>query len=153
MLNYQDLNKGFLNIFDNKGEYTENLQIICQKWTNVFEDFYLNQIMPISGKQNPNLYPSLQIFKSSLLTLIKNQTWNLLFEKSVQNLHLGVCQGVNMTGVYTTTPPTFPLILKDCWRTDISTKELSHKLALKIFNWVSYTFSTQVSSGITIRWI
>lgn len=153
MLNYQDLYRGFLNIFENSKEYTENIDTVCQRWTNVFEKFYLNQMLPIPGSSNPNLYPSLQIFKNSLLGVIKSQTWNLQFEVLVQKLHLGVCTGVTMTGIYTTIPPNRPLILKHCWNCNYSSRIIANKLASNIFTWVQSTSSIQTSSGVTIKWM
>ena len=58
MLNYKDLYDGFINIMDNTNGYSENLLMVSQQWTNVFQKFYMNQIMPISGAANPNLFPS-----------------------------------------------------------------------------------------------
>ena len=153
MLNYQDLYKGFIDIFDKPNEYTENLQVVCQRWTNVFEVFYLNQIMPILGAANSNLYPSLQIFKNNLLGIIKSQTWHIQFEVLVQNLHLGVCMGVNMTGIYTTTPPSIPLRLQHCWKSNLSTKTIASMLASTIFSWIQLTFSIQNTSGAIIKWM
>ena len=62
MLNYKDLYDGFLNIIENTNGYSENLLSVSQQWTDVFQKFYMNQIMPIPGASNPNLFPSLKIF-------------------------------------------------------------------------------------------
>lgn len=153
MLNYLDLYNGFINIMDNTDGYSEDLLIMSQKWTNVFQKFYMNQIMPIPGAINPNLFPSLQIFQSNLVAAIKGQVVKQQFEILVQTLHLGVCTGVTMTGIYITTPPTAPLKLQHCFNDKLSTKVIANLLATTIFLWVQTTFSTQTSSGVIVKWI
>lgn len=153
MLNYKDLYDGFIGIMDNENGYSENLIQIAQQWTNVFQTFYLNQIMPISGAANPNLFPSLQIFQSSLIGIIKSQTWREQFEALVQTLHLGVCTGVTMTGIYITTPPPIPLKLQHCWNANLSRKAIANLLATTIFTWIQLTFSTQISFGTIVKWM
>lgn len=153
MLNYKDLYDGFIGIMDNEDGYSENLVQISQQWTNVFQTFYSNQIMPIPGATNPNLFPSLQIFQSSLVGVIKAQTWREQFEVLVQTLHLGICTGVTMTGIYITTPPPTPLKLQHCWNANLSRKVIANLLATTIFAWVQSTFSTQIPSGVIIKWM
>lgn len=153
MLNYNDLYNGFIGIMENESGYSENLMQVAQQWTNVFQTFYLNQIMPIPGAANPNLFPSLQIFKSSLMGVMKVQTWSEQFEVLVQILHLGVCTGVTMTGIYVTTPPPTPLKLQHCWNAKFSRKIIASMLASTIFAWIQSTFSTQTSSGAIIKWM
>lgn len=153
MLNYQDLYSGFLNIMDNTENYSEDLLFISQQWTDVFQKFYINQIMPIPGSTNPNLFSSLQIFKSGFASAIQGQIIKKQFETLVKTLHLGVCTGVTMTGAYTTTPPPTPLKLQHCFNDKLSTKAIANLLAITIFIWVQSTFSVQNSSGVIVKWI
>lgn len=153
MLNYKDLYDGFLNIFDNKEEYSEDINIVVNKWIKVFENFYLNMILPISGKENCNLYASLEQFKIQLINIIKVQLWKEQFEIAIKNLHLGVGIGVTMTGIYSTIPPSSPLILKNCFNPNFSINQIANTLALKIFTWVSSTVSIQNSTGVIIKWM
>lgn len=158
MLNQNDLNKGFREIMDSDfpsfhGHFKTDIEA-AQAWTNVFQTFYLNMMLPISGAANPNLYSSLNIFKNNLLGAIKSQSTVDQFERFVQTLHLGVCNGVNMLGIYVTTPPTSSLILRSCFSTKKSAAEIAMSLATKIFLYVSSTFSTMTTPPYTvIKWI
>ena len=153
MLNYKDLYDGVIGIMDNTEGYSENLSYIAQQWTDVFQKFYINQIMPIPGSSNPNLFSSLQVFRSGFMAAIQGQIIKQQFEILVQTLHLGICTGVTMTGIYITTPPTVPLKLQHCFNDKSSTKVIANKLAITIFTWIQPTFSIQNSSGIIIKWI
>ena len=153
MLNYKDLYDGFLNIIENTNGYSENLLSVSQQWTDVFQKFYMNQIMPIPGASNPNLFPSLQIFRSGLVAAMQKQVVKQQFEILVQTLHLGVCTGVTMTGIYITTPPTAPLRLQHCFDSKLSIKVIANLLATTIFAWIQPTFSVQTSSGVIIKWM
>lgn len=153
MLNYKDLYDGFIGIMDNTDGYSENALAVAQKWTDVFQKFYTNQIMPIPGAANPNLFPSLQIFRSGLMAAMKGQIVKQQFEILVQTLHLGVCMGVTMTGIYVTTPPTAPLRLQHCFNDKLPTKAIANLLATTIFTWIQPTFSVQTASGVVIKWM
>lgn len=153
MLNYKDLYDGFIGIMDNANGYSENLLSIAQQWTNVFQTFYMNQILPIPGTANPNLFPSLQIFRSGLMAAMQAQTVKVQLEILIQTLHLGVCTGVTMTGIYVTTPPPTPLKLQHCFNSKFSTKVIASMLASTIFTWIQPTFSTQTSSGVVTKWL
>lgn len=153
MLNYFDLYNGFIGIMDNTEGYSENILQIAQKWTDVFQKFYMNQIMPIPGAENPNLLSSLQNFRSGLMAAIKSQTVKQQFEILVQTLHLGVCMGVTMTGIYVTTPPSTPLKLQHCFNNKFPTKVVANLLATTIFSWIQPTFSIQTLSGVVIKWM
>lgn len=153
MLNYKDLYDGFINIMDNIDGYSEDLLMVSQRWTNVFQKFYMNQIMPIPGVANPNLFLSLQMFQSGLVAAMKGQVVKQQFEILIQTLHLGVCTGVTMTGIYVTTPPTTPLKLQHCFNDKLSTKAIADLLAITIFTWIQPTFSVQISSGVIVKWM
>lgn len=153
MLNYKDLYDGFIGIMDNTNGYSENLLSVAQQWTNVFQIFYMNQILPIPGAVNSNLFPSLNIFRSGFMSAMKAQTLKPQFETLVQTLHLGICTGVTMTGIYVTTPPSTPLKLQHCFNDKLPTKAIANLLATTIFAWIQPTFSIQTSSGAIIKWM
>lgn len=153
MLNYKDLYDGFIGIMDNTNGYSENLLSVAQQWTNVFQTFYMNQILPIPGAANPNLFSSLQTFKSGLIVAMQAQIVKIQLEILVQTLHFGVCTGVTMTGMYITTPPPTQLKLKHCFNDKLSTKLIANSLAITIFTWIQSTFSIQTSSGVIIKWM
>lgn len=158
MLNFKDLNDGFRALMDTdyyafKG-FKGDIRQVARDWSGVFEKFYLNMIMPIPGAANPNLYSSLKLFESGLISAINSQSVINQFEILVQNLHFGVCNGVNMTGIWVTTPPPSPLILRDCFSTSFSAAQVAQKLASKIFTWTSPTFSTMTTPPYTVmKWI
>lgn len=153
MLNSQILYNGFLNILNNFDDFSEDLIIVSNKWANVFQNFYINQILPIPGVSNPNLFPSLEIFKSNFIAACKIHNLHIQFENIVQILHLGICTGVTMTGLYTTTPPTIPLKLQKCFNSNFKTTLIANMLSLNIFLWVQQTFSIQNSSGTIVKWL
>lgn len=158
MLNVKDLNDGFRGLMDSDYfdfvGYKTDINQVAQEWTNVFEKFYSNMIMPIPGISNPNLFSSLQIFKSGLISIMTSKIFLEQFELLVQNLHFGICTGVNMTGVYITTPPTVPLRLRSCFSTSFSAAQVAKLLSTKIFSWIMPTFSTLVAPPNTIiKWM
>lgn len=158
MLNSKDLNDGFRGLMDpdyfNFVGYKTDINQVAQEWANVFKNFYLNMIMPIPGAANPNLFSALNLFKIGLISAIKTQNVINQFELLVRNLHLGVCTGVTMTGIYTTTPPTNILSLRDCFSTSFSAAQVAKLLSVKIFTWIMPTFSTLVAPPNTIiKWM
>lgn len=157
MLSFSDLNIGFLELMDTnypgfKGHKQDIMQV-SQDWMLVFQKFYLNMILPIPGAANSNLMPSLQIFQQGLLGAINSQSVVQMFEQLVLNLHIGVCTGVTMTGIWATTPPPQPLILQDCFNTQFSASQVANLMANKIFTWVMTTFSTQTVTGMVMKWM
>lgn len=158
MLNFQTLYNGFRSLSDSdysefKG-YKDTYLASANDWTEVFQNFYFEMVMPIPGNANPNLFTSLNIFKSQLLNAMQSQSVIQILENAIQTLHLGVCQGVDMLGIYTTTPPPTPLKLIDCFNTNLTANNISQQLALKIFTWISPTFSImKVIPPVTIKWM
>ena len=158
MLNFNTLNTGFRELMDTdyggfKG-FSSTIPKVAHDWASVFERFYLEMILPVPGIANPNLYPSLKIFESGLLGAIQSQTVTVQLETLITTLHLGVCNGVTMLGVYATTPPPSPLILRDCFSTSFKAIQVAQMMANKIMIYVSPTFSTMVAPPFTvIKWM
>lgn len=153
MLSYQVLYNGFFEVIQNTNKYSEDLQYVSQRYENIFKNFYLQQAMPISGLANPNLFSSLQNFKLGLISSMKSQSIKTQLEILVRDLHLGICTGVNMLGVYSTVPPSVPLRLESCLNPDYSIQMVSNLLASSIFNWVLLTYSIHNISGAIVKWV
>lgn len=156
MLNYNDLYMGFVSLMDTeapnfKGHPSTAIEA-AENWTHIFEQFYLNMVMPIPGIANANLYPSLNIFKASMLGAIQGQQVTSQFAAMVSTLHLGVCTGVNMLGIYATTPNPVPLIMNGCFQSN-SAQLTANLMATQIFTWVIPTFSIITASGAVIKWL
>ena len=88
------------------------------------------------------------LFVDCKIQVLKEQ-----FEILVQTLHLGICTGVTMTGLYATTPPPAPLKLQHCFNSNFPTKVIANLLAMQIFIWVQTTFSVQTASGAIVKWV